>query len=188
MLVVVERSLRRTWVVLGFLQPLLELSIEKLALLALGAELLLEALLALGRPAAELVERGSEIVHRPLGGRRLVRDHRPELRIERELGLAARTLDRERRRGHWRHASSVSGGRQAVRQCRRWPISSTSFPGRAAATTLFKTAAAATSTTTTVHGAGGIPPPATRSAVSTSSSSSRRGRCGRGAWCTTRSR
>src|SRR5207247_9515742 len=117
MLVVVERSLRRRRIVLGLLRTLLELAVEKLALLALGAELLLEALLALGGPGAELVERRAEIVHRPRRRRRLVRDDRLKLRIERELGLAARTIDRERGRDHGRHASSVAGGRQAVRQC-----------------------------------------------------------------------
>src|SRR5262245_70975 len=188
MLVVVERSLRWTRVVLGSLQPLLELAIEQLALLALGAKLLLEALLSLGRPAAELVERGAEIVHRPRRGRRLVRDDRPQLGVERELGLAARTLDRERRCGHWRHASSVSEGRQAVRQCQRWPSSPTSSRGRAAATTPFKTAAAATSSTITPPGAGGTPPPAKRFAASTFSSNWRHGKCGPDGWCTMRSR
>jgi hypothetical protein len=48
MLVVVERSLRGAGVVLGLLEPLLELAVQELALLTLGAELLLEALLPLG--------------------------------------------------------------------------------------------------------------------------------------------
>src|SRR5437867_3079170 len=100
MLLVVERSLRRPGGILGLFEALLELAVEKLALLALGAELLLEALLALGGLRPELVEGGAEVVDRPRGRRRLVRDDGLELGIQRELRLAARTLDRERRSGH----------------------------------------------------------------------------------------
>jgi hypothetical protein len=50
MLLVVERSLRWTWIVLGPLEALLELPVQELALLALGSELLLKALLPLGGP------------------------------------------------------------------------------------------------------------------------------------------
>src|SRR2546427_10461094 len=96
MLLVVERSLRRGGVVLGLLQTLLELAIEELALLAFGAELLLEALLALGGLRAALVEGGAEIFDRPRGRRRLGRDDGLKLRIQRELGHAARALDRQR--------------------------------------------------------------------------------------------
>ena len=97
MLLVVERSLRRVGVVLGLLQAFLELAVEQLALLAFGPQLLPEALLALGRLGAEHVEGGAEIVDRSRGRRRLVGDDGPELGVDRELGLAARTLDRERR-------------------------------------------------------------------------------------------
>src|SRR5437867_3832365 len=100
MSLVVEWSLGRPGVVLGLLQARLELAVEKLALLALGAELLLEALLALGRLRAKLVERGAEVVDRSRRRRRLVRDDGPELRVQRELGLAARALDGERWLGH----------------------------------------------------------------------------------------
>src|SRR3989442_12892690 len=90
MLLVIERSLRRRGVVLGLLQPLLELAVEKLALLSLGAELLLEALLALGGLGAKLVERGAEIVDRARRRWRLVRDDGAELPGQRELGRPAR--------------------------------------------------------------------------------------------------
>ena len=93
MLLVVERSLRWARIVLGLLQALLELAVEQLALLALGAELLFEALLTLGGLAAKLVERGPQVVDGPRRGRCLVRDDGPELGVERELGLAARALD-----------------------------------------------------------------------------------------------
>src|SRR5262245_18596754 len=159
MLLVVVQSLGRTGIVLGPLEAFLELPVEQLALLALGPELLLEALLPLGGLAAELVERGAQIVDGPRRGRRLVRDHGAKLRIERELGLAARALDGERRVRHGATLAARPQGRQAVRQCRRCPISPTSFPGRAVGTTPFRNVGAGTSTTTTAHGAAGTPAP-----------------------------
>src|SRR5947209_5047621 len=96
MLLVIERSLRRRGVVLGLLQPLLELAVEKLALLSLGAELLLEALLALGGLGAKLVEDGAE------------------LRVQRELSLAARALDGERRSGH---GATLAAWPEGVKPC-----------------------------------------------------------------------
>src|SRR5690348_8285508 len=100
MLVVIERSLGRPRIVLGPLEALLEFAVEQLALLALGAELLLEALLALCGPAAKLVEGGAQIIDGPRRRRRHVRDDGLELGVERELGLAARALDGERRVRH----------------------------------------------------------------------------------------
>src|SRR5256712_4335566 len=114
MLLVIERSLRRRGVVLGLLQPLLELAVEKLALLSLGAELLLEALLALGGLGAKLVERGAEIVDRARRRWRLVRDEGAELRVQRELGLAARALDGERRSGH---GATLAAWPEGVKPC-----------------------------------------------------------------------
>src|SRR5436309_3253005 len=188
MLVVVERSLGRRGIVLGPLEALLELAVQQLALLALGAELLLEALLALRGLRAELVEGGAQIVDGSSRRRRLVRDDGSKLRVERELGLAARALDGERRVGHGAKLAVGPQGRQAVRQCRRWAISPTSFPGPAVGTTPFRNVGGDTSITTTARGAGGTRALPRTSAVSTSSSSSRRGSSGRVAWCTTRSR
>src|SRR2546426_10423076 len=100
MLLVVERSLRRPGGILGLFEALLELAVEKLALLARGAELLLEALLALGGLRPELVEGGAEDVDRPRGRRRLVLDDVLELCTQPELRLTARTLDREQQSCH----------------------------------------------------------------------------------------
>src|SRR5437879_6151166 len=160
MLLVVVRSLGRPGIVLGPFEALLELPVEQLALLALGAELLLEALLPLGGLRAKLVERGAQIVDGPRRGRRLVRDHGSKLRVERELGLAARALDRERRVRHSATLAARPQGRQAVRQCRRWATSPTSFPGPAVGTTRFRNVGAGTSTITTARGVGGtrVPP------------------------------
>src|SRR5215468_2074152 len=188
MLVVVERSLRRPRIVLGPLEALLELAVEELALLALGAELLLEALLSLGGPGAELVERGAQIVDGASRRRWLVRDDGAELSVERQLGPTAGALDGERSIGHGAKLAAGPQGRQAVRQCRRWAISPTSFPGRAAGTTRSRNVGAATSTTTTARGAAGTRPRPRTCAGSTSSSSSRRGSSGPDGWCTTRSR
>src|SRR3989442_13657555 len=96
MLLVVVRSLGRPGIVLGPFEALLELPVEQLALLALGAELLLEALLPLGGLRAKLVERGAQIVDGPRRGRRLVRDHGSKPPGERGLGLAARAPGRGR--------------------------------------------------------------------------------------------
>src|SRR5438093_12792881 len=188
MLLVVVQSLGRLGIVLGPLEAFLELPVEQLTLLAFGAELLLEALLPLGGLRAKLVERGAQIVDGPCRGRRHVRDDGPKLRVERELGLAARALDRERRVRHGATLAARAQGRQAVRQCRRWAISPTSFPGPAVGTTRSRNVGAGTSITTTARGAGGTRALPRTSAVSTSSSSSRRGSSGRVAWCTTRSR
>src|SRR5690348_11155016 len=100
MLVVIERSLGRPGIVLGPLEALLELAVEQLALLALGAQLLLETLLALGGPGAKLVEGRAQIVDGARRRRRNVRDDGLEVGVERELGLAARALDGERRVRH----------------------------------------------------------------------------------------
>src|SRR5215475_10689265 len=168
MLVVVERSLGRTGIVLGLLEALLELAVEQLALLALGAELLLEALLSFGGPRAKLVEGGAQVVDGTPRRRWLVRDDGPELGVERELGLAAGALDGERRVRHGAKLAVGPQGRQAVRQCRRWPISPTSFPGPAVGTTPFRNVGAGTSITTTARGAGGTRGHPRRSAASTS--------------------
>src|SRR5207245_1194280 len=188
MLLVVVQSLGRLGIVLGPLEAFLELPVEQLTLLAFGAELLLEALLPLGGLRAKLVERGAQIVDGPCRGRRLVRDDGSKLRVERELGLAARALDRERRVRHGATLAARPQGRQAVRQCRRWATSPTSFPGPAVGTTRSRNVGAGTSTITTARGAGGTRGPPRTFAASTSSSSSRRAKCGRAAWSTTRSR
>src|SRR3989338_7227202 len=107
-LLVVEGTLGRVLRVFRLLQPLLELSVEQLALLPLGLHALLEALLDLGGARAELVEGRAEVVDRALRWGRLVADHGRELRIERELGLAAGTLDAERLR-HGAQPSSRPG-------------------------------------------------------------------------------
>src|SRR5258705_4923483 len=187
MLLVIERSLGWARIVLGLLQALLEIAAEQLAFLALGAELLLEALLTLGGLAAKLVERGTQVVDGPRRGRGLVRDDGAELGGEREAGLAGRAPDGERRVRHGVKLGAGPQRRQAVRQCRRWPISPTSFPGPEAGTTAFRNVGGATSTTTTARGADGTCPRPGTSAVSTSSSSSRRARCGPGEPFTTRS-
>src|SRR5262245_59110639 len=155
MLLVVVQSLGRAGIVLGPLEAFLELPVEQLAFLALGPELLLEALLPLGGLAAKLVERGAQIVDGPRWGWWHVRDHGAKLRVERELGLAARTLDGERPVRHGATLAARPQGRQAVRQCRRCPISPTSFPGPAAGTTPFRNVGDGTSITITARGAAG---------------------------------
>src|SRR5262249_48426684 len=188
MLVVVERSLGRTRIVLGPLEAFLELAVEELALLTLRAELLLEALLALGGPGAKLVEGGAQVVHRSRRRRWHVGDDGFELGVERQLGLAAGALDGERRVRHGAKLAVGPQGRQAVRQCRRWAISPTSFPGLAAGTTPSRNVGAATSTTTTARGADGTRVRPRTCGGSTSSSSFRHGSSGPDGWCTTRSR
>src|SRR5262245_26328435 len=188
MLLVVERSLWWPRIVLGPLETLLELAVEELTLLTFGTELLPEALLSLGGPGTELVERGAQIVDGASRRRRLVRDDGAELSVERQLGLTAGALDGERRIGHGAKLAVAPQGRQAVRQCRRWAISPTSFPGLAAGTTPSRNVGAATSTTTMARGADGTRARPRMCAGSTSSSSFRRGSSGPDAWCTTRSR
>src|SRR5437773_10967291 len=97
MLLVVERSLRRVGRVLGLLQTFLEFAVAQLALVAFGAELLLEALLALGRPRPELVEGRTQAVDGAGRQRRFVHDQGAQQRVQRTLRLPAGTLDRERR-------------------------------------------------------------------------------------------
>src|SRR5262245_54527901 len=159
MLFVVERSPWRPGIVLGPLEAFLELPVQQLALVAFGAQLLLEALLALGGSGPKLVECGAQIVNGPRRRRWDVRDHGSKLRVERELGLAARTLDRERRVRHGATLAARPQRRQAVRQCRRCPISPTSFPGPAVGTTPFRNVGGATSITITARGVGGTRAP-----------------------------
>src|SRR5215831_7100711 len=89
------------------------------------------------------------------------------------------SLPRWRRLGastRWVAERSLGGGRAAVNpvqprerpdKIEAWPISSTSFPGRAPATTASRSAAAATTTSTTAPGAAGTPRPIPSSASST---------------------
>src|SRR5262245_21963227 len=111
MLLEVERPPRRAGVVLGFLEPLLELAIEELALLRLGLHLLPEALLALRGLAIERAEGGAEVGHGALAGRLLVGDHGAELRIDGQLAFTAGTDDGERRR----HGVFTLAGRHRAR-------------------------------------------------------------------------
>src|SRR4029434_5449222 len=168
MLLVVVRSFGRPGIVLGLLEAFLEFPVEELALLALGPELLLEALLPLGGLGAKLVERGAQIVDGARRGRCLVRDDGSKLRVERELGLAARALDGERRVRHGATLAARPQGRQAVRQCRRGPTSPTSFPGPVVGTTPSRNVGGGTSTTTMARGAGGTRARPRTCAVSTS--------------------
>src|SRR5262245_8647294 len=100
MLLEVERPPRGAGVVLGFLEPLLELPVEELALLGLRLHLLPEALLALRGLAIERAEGGAEVGHGALARRLLVGDHGAELRIDGQLAFAAGADDGERRRSH----------------------------------------------------------------------------------------
>src|SRR5262249_58995875 len=100
-------------------------------------------------------EGGAQIVEGGSGRRWFVRDDGPELGVERQLSLTAGALDGERPIGHGAKLAAGPQGRQAVRQCRRWAISPTSFPGLAAGTTPSRNVGAATSTTTTARGADG---------------------------------
>src|SRR5207249_448285 len=108
-----EGALRRVGRVLRLLQALLELAVEELALLPFRLDALAEALLDLGGAPAQLVERPAEVGDRARRRRRLVRDHGPELWVQRELGLTARALDG---RTCWSraHRSSAPGDGQAA--------------------------------------------------------------------------
>src|SRR5438309_1660055 len=114
-LLVVEGALRRVGRVLRLLEALLELSVEDFALLPFRLDALAEALLDLGRARAQLVERSAEVGDRARRRGRLVRDHGPELRVQRELGLAARALDPE---GLLRHALTVAAPPGTVKRGR----------------------------------------------------------------------
>src|SRR6267143_4109068 len=115
-LFVIEGTLRRVGRVLRLLEPLLELAVEELALLALCFHALLEPLLDLSGARAQLVERGAEIGDRARRRRRLVRDEGAQLGVERELGLAAGALDGE---GFLRHAPNLTARLEAVKRPRR---------------------------------------------------------------------
>src|SRR5207302_1523958 len=112
-LLVVEGALRRVGRVLRLLQALLEFAVEELALLPLGLDALAEALLDLGRARAKLVERSAQIRDGARRRRWLVRDHGPELRVQRELGLTARALDGE---GRVCHGPTVTAPPRTVKQ------------------------------------------------------------------------
>src|SRR2546426_496187 len=114
-LLVVERTLRRVGRGLRLLQALLGLAVEELALLPFRLDALTEALLDLSGARAQLVERRPEIFDRARRRRRLVRDHGPELGVQRELGFAARALDPE---GLPRHALTVAAPRGTVKRGR----------------------------------------------------------------------
>src|SRR5215475_1071005 len=88
-LVVVVGAAGRIRRVLRLLEPLLELAVEKTALLGLRLDPLAEALLALGRLRDELFEGVPQALALALSRRGLVGDHRAQLAVEGERGLAA---------------------------------------------------------------------------------------------------
>src|SRR5262245_10004159 len=130
-LVVVVGAAGRIRRVLRLLEPLLELAVEKTALLGLRLDPLAEALLALGRLRDELFEGVPQALALALSRRGLVGDHRAQLAVEGERGLAAGADHGETLARHARIVPELAQRRGVEPvQCRPWPVGLLAADGR----------------------------------------------------------